>query len=90
MTECPVPARQAGKKQHANEQLANGTTLLELVNLLNQSAESEAQTIGMVHELLDSGIVRLNGNFRGPHLRGPKRFRPARPGARAVAALEVR
>ena len=40
-------------------------TLLDLVNAVSEHARSEAELIATVVYLVNSGRVRLNGNFRG-------------------------
>lgn len=41
------------------------TTLLDLVNVVNEYAESEAEVLATVVYLVNSGTVRLCGNFAG-------------------------
>ncbi len=41
------------------------TTLLDLVNVVNEYAESEAEVLATVIYLVNSGTVRLCGNFAG-------------------------
>jgi hypothetical protein len=48
-----------------------GITLLELVTRISQLAETEADTVELVYALLESGRVRLTGNFRGLRLERP-------------------
>jgi len=40
-------------------------TLLDLVNAVSEHARSEAEVIATVVYLVNSGRVRLSGNFRG-------------------------
>ena len=40
-------------------------TLLDLVNAVNEYAESEAELIATIVYLVNSGTVRLCGNFAG-------------------------
>ncbi len=40
-------------------------TMLELVTTVSECASSEAELIATVVHLVNSGIVRLCGNFRG-------------------------
>jgi hypothetical protein len=40
-------------------------TLLDLVNAVSEHARSEAEVIATVVYLVNSGRVRLNGNFKG-------------------------
>jgi hypothetical protein len=40
-------------------------TLLDLVAAVSESAASEAEVVATVVHLVNSGIVRLCGNFRG-------------------------
>ena len=67
------------------------TTLLDLVTAVNEDADSEAEVIATVVHLVNSGTVRLCGNFRGarfdlgrlprhPRLASPD-LRPPRRGA---------
>lgn len=41
------------------------TTLLDLVTAVSQSARSEAEVIATVVHMVNSGMVRLCGNFAG-------------------------
>ena len=41
------------------------TTLLDLVQAVDEVAESEAEVVATVLQMLRSGRVRLLGNFRG-------------------------
>jgi hypothetical protein len=41
------------------------TTLLDLVNAINEYAETEAEVVATVVYLVNSGTVRLCGNFAG-------------------------
>jgi hypothetical protein len=45
--------------------MARNTTLLDLVNLLWKDARSETELIATVVHLVNSGTVRLCGNFKG-------------------------
>ena len=45
--------------------MALQTTLLELVTVVNTQAATEAELIATVVHLVNSGAVRLCGNFRG-------------------------
>lgn len=45
--------------------VANESTLLELVCIVNEYAASEAEVVATVTHLVRSGRVRLRGNFRG-------------------------
>jgi len=40
-------------------------TLLDLVKAVSDSAASEAEVVATVVHLVNSGVVRLCGNFRG-------------------------
>ena len=51
-------------------------TLLDLVAAVSEVAEGEDETVAIVAHLLDSGRVRLRGQFREIHLR---RSSPPRP-----------
>lgn len=41
------------------------TTMLDLVTAIAEDAKSEAELIATVVYMVNSGRVRLNGNFRG-------------------------
>jgi hypothetical protein len=41
------------------------TTLLDLVTAVSQSARSETEVIAIVVHMVNSGMVRLCGNFAG-------------------------
>jgi hypothetical protein len=45
--------------------MALQTTLLELVTIVNDQVATEAELIATVVYLVNSGAVRLCGNFRG-------------------------
>jgi hypothetical protein len=45
--------------------MALNTTLLDLVNAVSEHAESDAEVIATVVYLVNSGRVRLCGNFKG-------------------------
>lgn len=45
--------------------MARNTTLLDLVNAVSQSTRTEAEVIATVVDLVNSGRVRLCGNFAG-------------------------
>jgi hypothetical protein len=45
------------------------TTLLDLVAAVSDSAESEAEVIATISDLLRSGKIRLIGNFRRADVR---------------------
>ncbi len=40
-------------------------TLLDLVNVVSESATTDAEVVATVVHLVNSGIVQLCGNFRG-------------------------
>ncbi len=44
-------------------------TLLDLVAAIAEAAESEAELVATVRELVNSGRVRLIGSFRGADVR---------------------
>ena len=44
-------------------------TLLDLVAAVSEVARGEDETVSIVRNLLDTGRVRLRGQFRGIHLR---------------------
>ena len=43
-------------------------TLLDLVHAVNDVAEDEGEAVALVTSLLDSGRIRLVGNFREYHV----------------------
>ena len=45
------------------------TTLLDLVAAVSDSAESEAEVVATIADLLRSGKIRLIGNFRRADVR---------------------
>ncbi len=45
--------------------MAHETTLLDLVDTLSEVAANEAEVIATVVHLVNSGTVRLCGNFKG-------------------------
>lgn len=45
--------------------MAPKVTMLDLVNAVSQDAQSEDELIATVVYMVNSGRVRLNGNFRG-------------------------
>jgi len=45
--------------------MALNTTLLDLVNAVSEDAQSDAEVIATVVYLVNSGRVRLCGNFNG-------------------------
>jgi len=45
--------------------MTRDTTMLDLVTTLSKSALTEAEVIATVVHLVNSGAVRLCGNFRG-------------------------
>ena len=45
--------------------MARNTTLLDLVNVVRESTRTEAEVIATVVYLVNSGRVRLCGNFAG-------------------------
>lgn len=45
--------------------MAPETTMLDLVNAVAEDATSEEELIATVVYMVNSGRVRLNGNFRG-------------------------
>jgi hypothetical protein len=45
--------------------MARETTMLELVNAVARTADSDAEIVETVVALVNSGTVRLCGNFRG-------------------------
>jgi len=42
-----------------------GTTLLELVSAISETTEDDQEVVSTVLHLLETGRVRLCGNFRG-------------------------
>lgn len=45
--------------------MTNHVTLLELVSAVQEHARTEAEVIATVVHMVNSGAVRLAGNFRG-------------------------
>jgi hypothetical protein len=60
--------------------MAVQTTLLDLVNAVSEYASTEAEILATVVHLVNSGMVRLRGTFRGA------RFDLDTVGVRASAA----
>jgi hypothetical protein len=56
------------------------TTLLDLVNAVSAHARSDTEVVATIVHLVNSGAVRLGGNFRGA------RFDLGDPGAGAARA----
>ena len=54
---------------HLPQPLPEQPTLLDLVAAVSEVARGEDETVSIVRNLLDSGRVRLRGQFRGIHLR---------------------
>ena len=42
-------------------------TMLELVDAVSGQATTEAEVIATIVHLVNSGMIRLGGNFRGAH-----------------------
>ena len=51
------------------ESVGQVTTLLDLVSSLAAFAETDAEVVAAVTDLINSGKVRLIGNFRGADVR---------------------
>jgi hypothetical protein len=49
--------------------MATNMTLLDLVNAVSRYARSEAEVIATIVHLVNSGRVRLCGNFKGARFR---------------------
>jgi hypothetical protein len=60
------------------------TTLLDLVSAVSAHARSDAEVVATVVHLVNSGAVRLNGNFRGARFDLDDLDDPAAGGARAA------
>jgi hypothetical protein len=63
--------------QRVND-MARDLTMLDLVNELSANATTDTEVVAMVVHLVNSGAVRLCGNFRGA------RFDPAMVGLTAA------
>ncbi len=61
-----VPAVETPKD---NPKRARVTTLLDLVAAVAESAASDAEVVATVTHLINSGQIRLVGNFRGADVR---------------------
>jgi hypothetical protein len=57
------------KKLRRRHQDAPVTTLLDLVAAVSDSAKSETEVIATVTHLINSGKIRLVGNFQGADVR---------------------
>jgi hypothetical protein len=57
------------KKLKRRHQKAPVTTLLDLVAAVSDSAKSETEVIATVTHLINSGKIRLVGNFQGADVR---------------------
>lgn len=54
--------------------MAQDITLLDLVDILTEVAATEAEVVATVVQLVNSGSVRLCGNFRGRRFEDPVLF----------------
>jgi hypothetical protein len=61
--------------------MAYDTTMLDLVNTVTRYARSETEVIATVVFLVDSGAVRLCGNFKGVRFESALCALPLREGA---------
>ncbi len=57
------------EKLEAKPQEARVTTLLDLVAAVAESAKTEAEVVATVTHLINSGQIRLIGNFQGADVR---------------------
>jgi hypothetical protein len=62
--DASAPAARAYEESEVHD-MARETTMLELVTAVARTAESEAEIVETVVALVNSGAVRLCGNFRG-------------------------
>ena len=51
------------------EEVGQVMTLLDLVSSIAASAETDAEVVATVTDLINSGKIRLIGNFRGADVR---------------------
>jgi hypothetical protein len=65
MSQLATPVRSVEAAPLATPEI----TLLELVAAVAESASSDAEVVAAVSELINSGKVRLVGNFRGADVR---------------------
>ncbi len=57
------------EEQEAKSQEARVTTLLDLVAAVAESAKTEAEVVATVTHLINSGQIKLIGNFQGADVR---------------------
>jgi hypothetical protein len=55
--------------QEADMETQSQLTLLDLIEAVAEVTDSEAEQVSVVAHLVNSGRVRLTGNFRGAQLR---------------------
>ncbi len=55
--------------QSSLEEVGQVMTLLDLVSSIAASAETDAEVVAAVTDLINSGKIRLIGNFRGADVR---------------------
>jgi hypothetical protein len=60
-----TPARTSGARQEAVMETQSQLTLLDLIEAVAEVTDSEAEQVSVVAHLVNSGRVRLTGNFRG-------------------------
>jgi hypothetical protein len=58
-----------GARQEAVMETQSQLTLLDLIEAVAEVTDSEAEQVSVVAHLVNSGRVRLTGNFRGSQLR---------------------
>jgi hypothetical protein len=61
--------RRSGARQEAVMETSTQLTLLDLIEAVAEVTDSEAEQVSVVAHLVNSGRVRLSGNFRGAQLR---------------------
>jgi hypothetical protein len=65
MIGTPVPR---GVRQEVVMETQSQLTLLDLIEAVAEVTDSEAEQVSVVAHLVNSGRVRLTGNFRGSQL----------------------
>jgi hypothetical protein len=63
-----TPAGRAARKEVVME-IQSQLTLLDLIEAVAEVTDSEAEQVSVVAHLVNSGRVRLIGNFRGQAIR---------------------
>jgi hypothetical protein len=59
----------SGARQEVVMETQSQLTLLDLIEAVAEVTDSEAEQVSVVAHLVNSGRVRLTGNFRGAKLR---------------------